>query len=157
MYFFAHTHTHMQGTTEPSVSTEPSISTDSGGGGGGLSAGIIIGGAAGGAIALFVIAAIVICAVCCCCKKSRTGDYTPGGGPIMVARYWDNRTDHTQNRGRSGSTLSRGSRGSLRSSIRSSMSSIGSMIRFGRGSKRGSGRRGDKTASEQTLMTVTPL
>ncbi len=142
-----HTHTHTQntGTGPPTTSS-----------GGGTSTGLIIGVAAGGAIFVFVVVALLICLCCCFLRKGRSGDYRPDG-PMMTARYWDPRSDHTQNiHGRTGSTISRGSKGS-RGSIRSSISSIGSMIRLGRGSKRGSGRRGDKHLVEQTPMTVTPL
>lgn len=74
----------------------------------------------------------------------------------MTVRHWDPRSQHTANLERGGSMLSKGSRsGSLRSSI----SSIGSIIRFG--SKRRSGKKvkedGTLVPDAPTAMTVTPL
>ena len=135
-------------TDEPPTTTP--TTTDSGE----LATETIIGIAIAGAVVAVVIVICIICfCYCCCLRSSRREDYIVGG-PRIVARYWDERTQHTANvPGRTGSTISRGSRGSRASFARSSISSIGSILRFGSKKK----KREEKNLMEPSTMTVTPL
>jgi hypothetical protein len=114
--------------------------------------------AAGGGI---LLAIIVIFAVVCCCycvrKSSRSATYdATRGRPVYVVRRWDERTEHVPNRGGS----FRGSKGSFaRSSIRSSISSIASIVRgsLRRSRNNSLSRSGADTIANPQVLTVTPL